>query len=96
MANVRSRVLNIYCEWDEEAGVWYVQHSDVPGLVAEAPTEEALKAILSERIPEMLELNRPDLACGHQRKALHHSEHTVPAPLELVILQRQRLRIACE
>ncbi len=77
-------VLRILCEWDDEANVWYVAESDVPGLSAEAPTVEAMNALLRVRIPELLELNRPDLC--------HRGE---PVPLEILIQQRQRLRLAC-
>jgi predicted RNase H-like HicB family nuclease len=51
----------INVQWDDEAHVWYVQDSDVPGLVAEAPTVEALQSLLSVRVPELLELNMPEL-----------------------------------
>ncbi len=56
----------------------------MPGLSAEAPTVEAMNALLRVRIPELLELNRPDLC--------HRGE---PVPLEILIQQRQRLRLAC-
>ncbi len=47
----------VRADWDEEAEVWYVSQSDVPGLVAEAETSEKLIALLNELIPELLELN---------------------------------------
>ena len=47
----------VRADWDEEAEVWYVSQSDVPGLVAEAETAEKLIALLNELIPELLELN---------------------------------------
>ena len=43
--------------WDDEAGVWYVADSDVPGLAAEAPTLDELHAVLRDRIPELIEAN---------------------------------------
>lgn len=43
--------------WDEEASVWSVSESDVPGLATSAPTLEALRAKLQVMIPELLELN---------------------------------------
>jgi len=43
--------------WDEEAEVWVATSDDVPGLVTEAPTEEALVDKLMVLIPELLEAN---------------------------------------
>lgn len=54
------KTFTIQCEWDDEAKLWYVSESDVPGLVAEAPTVEDLNALLRRRIPELLALNCPD------------------------------------
>jgi predicted RNase H-like HicB family nuclease len=31
----------VTCHWDEEAEVWYVAETDVPGLATEAATVEA-------------------------------------------------------
>ena len=47
----------IRVEWDAEAGVWYIEDSNVPGLVGEAATLEAMMALLQVRVPEMLEEN---------------------------------------
>ncbi len=84
---MRANTVNVYCEWDEEASVWFVAHSDVPGLTAEASTPEELNEILQVRVPELMELNRPDLCGGNAH--IHH------APLDLIVQSRQRLRVAC-
>ena len=44
-------------EWDDEASMWIATSDDVPGLVTEAPTLEALLEKLRVMVPEMLELN---------------------------------------
>jgi len=62
------RVLNIYCEWDDEAKVWYVANSDVAGLSGEAPTQDEMAALLQRRIPELLALNGPDVTEGSERE----------------------------
>ncbi len=49
--------LFIRAEWDEEAEVWVATSDDVPGLVAEAATEEALLGKLHILIPELLDAN---------------------------------------
>ena len=51
------KTLFIRAEWDEEVNVWVATSDDVPGLVAEADTEEALLAKLHVLIPELLDAN---------------------------------------
>ncbi len=54
--------LFVRAEWDEEAKVWVATSDDVPGLVTEADTTEALVQKLKVLIPELLEANgEPDL-----------------------------------
>lgn len=50
----------IRCEWDDEARVWYVAESDVPGLAVEAETPEAMLRKLEAVVPELLALNGAD------------------------------------
>jgi len=40
--------------WDEEAQVWYVEESDIPGLATEADSLEALRERLRVIIPDLL------------------------------------------
>jgi predicted RNase H-like HicB family nuclease len=47
----------VRAEWDPEARVYTAVSEDVPGLVAEAATLEALETKLQTLIPELLELN---------------------------------------
>lgn len=47
----------VKAEWDDEASVWYVAETNVPGLRTEAATAEELFAKLDVMVPEMLELN---------------------------------------
>jgi predicted RNase H-like HicB family nuclease len=51
------KALFIRAEWDDEAAVWVATSDDVPGLVAEAETAEALLIKLRSLIPELLEAN---------------------------------------
>ncbi len=44
---------DIYCLWDDKATVWYVERSNIPGLVAEAPDSRAMVAKLEGLIPEL-------------------------------------------
>ena len=47
----------VHCEWDDDAKVWYVAHSTVPGLATEATGPDDMLAKLRFLIPELLELN---------------------------------------
>lgn len=50
-------IYEIRAQWDSEAGVWVAESDDVPGLVAEADSPNALVQKLHTLIPELLELN---------------------------------------
>jgi hypothetical protein len=56
----RTRSFSVRCEWDQEAKVWFVAESNVPGLSTEAPTQEAMSKKLLVMIPELVSLNDPD------------------------------------
>lgn len=49
--------------WDEEASVWVAEGENLPGLVTEAPTIEALMKKLDVMIPDLLEA-RGELQAG--------------------------------
>jgi predicted RNase H-like HicB family nuclease len=53
--------LVVHAFWDAEAEVWVAHSEDVPGLVTGAKTLEALMAKLEVVIPELLELNAPQV-----------------------------------
>jgi len=48
-------IYHVQVDWDPEAGVWVATSDDVPGLVTEAETIEALTEKLRVMIPELLE-----------------------------------------
>ncbi len=47
----------IRATWDADAGVWWAESDDVPGLVAESATVEGLVEDLRHLVPELLRLN---------------------------------------
>jgi len=51
----RIRVVKIECAWDEQAQVWYVEDSNLPGLALEAPTQDAMNEQLKLVIPDLLQ-----------------------------------------
>ncbi|WP_343630361.1 DUF1902 domain-containing protein [Roseateles sp.] len=44
-------------EWDPDASVWLATSDEVPGLVTEAETLEALEAKLKVMVPELIDAN---------------------------------------
>jgi len=52
-----TKQITVNAEWDAEAKVWVATSDDVPGLITEAETVEALAEKLSAMIPELLEAN---------------------------------------
>ena len=60
--------LNIHLAHDDEADVWYVASSDIPGLFLEADTPQALISRLAEAAPEMIELNLAEILKMHEVK----------------------------
>ena len=52
-----AKQITVNAEWDPEAKVWVASSDDVPGLITEAATVEALAEKLSVMVPELLEAN---------------------------------------
>ena len=52
-----ARVYQVGARWDGDADVWVAESDDVPGLVAEAESPNALTGKLRVLIPELLQLN---------------------------------------
>jgi hypothetical protein len=76
----------VTCAWDDEAGVYYVAESNVPGLSAESETVEGMRVILQDRIPELVRLNMPELMT-----------HEAPSrvPFDLFTRRHQDLILDC-
>ena len=47
----------VHADWDEEAGVWVATSDDVPGLVTESASIEALAVKLESMIPDLFDAN---------------------------------------
>ena len=47
----------VQAHWDAEAGVWWAESNDIPGLVTEAKTFDELVSNVCALIPDLLELN---------------------------------------
>lgn len=53
----KKRGFFVEAQWDDDAKVWYVANSDVPGLAAEAATQEELADHLRHLVPELVREN---------------------------------------
>ena len=77
---MQTKQITVNAEWDPEAKVWVATSDDVPGLVTEAETVEALTEKLSVMIPELLEANGT-LVGGAVREVpinlIAHREHLI-------------------
>jgi predicted RNase H-like HicB family nuclease len=49
------RTITVRAAWDPEAGVWYIEHSDLPGLHIEGATPLELYDKLPGAIEDLLE-----------------------------------------
>ena len=52
-----SRTYEVEAHWDSEAWVWVAESEDIPGLVAEAESMNALVEKVRVLVPELFELN---------------------------------------
>lgn len=50
-------ILKIFLTYDDEASVWIAESDDVPGLVLESGSLDALIERVKMAVPELLELN---------------------------------------
>ena len=53
---------NVILTWDNEANVWVATSDDIPGLVLESNSYDALIEKVKFAIPELLELNNNNFA----------------------------------
>lgn len=56
--------IEVRAQWDPEARVWWAESADLPGLVSEAPTLDALIERVSAVIPDLLATAGGPLAAG--------------------------------
>ena len=52
-----SRTYEVEARWDSEAGVWVAESDDIPGLVTEAESMNALVEKVRVLVPKLFELN---------------------------------------
>ena len=81
------KVFKVYVRFDEDAQVWYVHESNVPGLHAEGESLDELRVEVLALIPELLAANGVNVADYNQD---HKS-----VPFDLIAQQRNHAAITC-
>jgi predicted RNase H-like HicB family nuclease len=73
-----AEVIEAQAQWDPEAGVWWAESADLPGLVSEAPTLDALIERVSVAIPDLLAVAEgPPAADGPPRRVTFRVDRIV-------------------
>jgi hypothetical protein len=85
--------LKVHLAQDEETRLWYVAQSDVPGLRLEADSVHDLIRKVEEAAPELVDLNRAEIAATHG-EALNGPEGERP-PVTILPFIDTPLAIAC-
>jgi predicted RNase H-like HicB family nuclease len=80
-------VIVVKAAHDPEAGVWFVQSSDIPGLNAEADTLENLKEKLPNLILDLVSASYDDDGEGDD------GSHDREVPIEVIAYASTRVRI---
>lgn len=70
-------VIVVRAEFDAEAGVWYVGHSDLPGVHVEGATFDEFRAKVPIAIRDLTEAE--DLPIGTPIEIIAHSSERLPA-----------------
>lgn len=60
--------LKVHLAFDDEAAVWYVRESDVPGLRLEAEDPMELVRRIQENVAELIALNEAEVMTKHARR----------------------------
>jgi hypothetical protein len=65
---VKAIELKVHLAQDAETGLWFVTSSDVPGLRLEADSVHDLIRKVQDAAPELVDLNREEIAARHGKR----------------------------
>jgi hypothetical protein len=85
--------LTVHLAQDAETRLWYVAETQVPGLRLEAESVHDLIRKVEEAAPELIDLNRKEIAAQHDSR-LAGPEATRP-PVTILPVIDTPLAIAC-
>jgi hypothetical protein len=82
---VKAVELEVHLAQDAETRLWYVASSDVPGLRLEAESVHELIRKVEDIAPELVELNREEIAARHDRRLAGPPADRPPVAIRPVI-----------
>ncbi len=85
--------LKVHLAQDADTGVWYVASSEVPGLRVEAESVHDLIRKVQDIAPELVDLNREEIAARHGKRLAGPEAERPPVTIRPVI--DTPLAIAC-
>jgi hypothetical protein len=85
--------LTVHLAQDAETGLWYVAETQVPGLRLEAESVHELIRKVADAAPELIELNREEVAAKHDKRLSGPEASRPPVTIRPVI--DTPLAIAC-
>lgn len=85
--------LQVHLAQDGETRLWYVASSQVPGLRLEADTVQELIRKVADAAPELVDLNRKEIAASHDKRLAGPEAERPPVTIRPVI--DTPLAIAC-
>ena len=77
--------LEVHLAQDPETRLWYVASSEVPGLRLEAESVHELIRQVEDIAPELVDLNREEIAASHDPRLAGPPEHRPPVTIRPVI-----------
>jgi len=67
------RLVVVTAAYDDEANVWYVKESNVPGLRTEATSSEALRDKFPGLVEDLVEINKLDFQGEVPIEVIYHT-----------------------
>jgi hypothetical protein len=90
---VKAIELQVHLAQDAETGLWYVAETQVPGLRLEAESVHDLIRKVADLAPELIDLNREEIAASHDKRLAGPEAKRPPVTIRPVI--DTPLAIAC-
>jgi hypothetical protein len=90
---VKAIELQVHLAQDAETGLWYVTETQVPGLRLEAESVHDLIRKVADLAPELIDLNREEIAASHDKRLAGPEAKRPPVTIRPVI--DTPLAIAC-
>jgi hypothetical protein len=82
---VKAVELEVHLAQDSETRLWYVASSDVPGLRLEAESVHELIRMVEDIAPELVDLNRKEIAAAHDSRLAGPPAERPPVAIRPVI-----------